>query len=194
MRLFGPLYERTLALAAHPRAPALLALVSAAESVVFPVPPDVMLVPMALAAPHRAFRLATLCTLASVVGGLLGWLLGRFALNLVYPWIEGSGRAELFAEVETLFAMHGFWIVLTAGFTPIPYKLFTIGAGAFGVAWLPFLIASLLGRGGRFFLVAGLIRFGGERMERAIRRRVEALGWLFLGAMLIVAGWWWWHR
>lgn len=191
MRLFAPLYERTLALAAHPRAPALLAVVSAAESVVFPVPPDVMLVPMALAAPRRALRLAALCTFASVVGGLLGWLLGRFAMETLYPWIERSSAAAAFAEVERLFADYGFWIVLTAGFTPIPYKLFTVGAGAFGVALLPFLLASVIGRGGRFFLLAGLIHFGGERMERAIRRQVETLGWLFLGAALIAALWWW---
>ncbi len=191
MRLFAPLYERTLALAAHPRAPALLVVVSAAESVIFPVPPDVMLVPMALAAPRRALRLAALCTFASVLGGLLGWLLGRFAMEALYPWIERSTWAAGFAEVERLFAAHGFWIVLTAGFTPIPYKLFTVGAGAFGVALLPFLLASVIGRGGRFFLLAGLIRFGGERMELAIRRQVEMLGWLFLAAALIAALWWW---
>jgi membrane protein YqaA with SNARE-associated domain len=190
MRLFGPLYERTLALAAHPRAPAWLAGVSAAESVFFPVPPDVMLVPMALATPRRALRLAAICTLASVVGGLLGWLLGRFAMEAIYPWIAGSSWALSLAEVERLFAQYGFWIVLTAGFTPIPYKLFTLGAGAFGVALLPFLLASVLGRGGRFFLVAGLIRFAGERVDRAIRHRVETLGWIFLAAVLLVALWW----
>lgn len=190
MRLFGPLYERTLALAAHPRAPAWLAGVSAAESVFFPVPPDVMLVPMALARPRRALRLAAICTFASVVGGLLGWLLGRFAMEAIYPWIAGSSWALSLAEVERLFAEYGFWIVLTAGFTPIPYKLFTLGAGAFGVALLPFLLASVLGRGGRFFLVAGLIRFAGERVDRVIRHRVETLGWIFLAAVLLVALWW----
>ncbi|MDW8479831.1 MAG: VTT domain-containing protein [Xanthomonadales bacterium] len=191
MRLFGPLYDRTLALARHPRAPLLLGAVSAAESVVFPVPPDVMLIPMSLAAPRRALAFATLCTLASVAGGLLGWLLGRLALEAVYPWIESAGYAEGLVAVRELFSDHGFWIVLTAGFTPIPYKLFTVGAGAFGVGLLPFLLASLLGRGGRFFLVAGLIRLGGERMEMAIRARVERLGWIFLLAVVLLGAWWW---
>lgn len=191
MRLFRPLYERTLALASHPRAPAMLVLVSAAESVAFPVPPDVMLVPMALAAPARALYFALLCTLASVGGGLIGWLLGHFAMEAIAPWLERFGRMDALAAVERLFADHGFWIVLTAGFTPIPYKIFTLGAGAFGVPLVPFLLASLLGRGGRFFLLAGLIRFGGERLELAIRHQVERIGWLFLLAVLSVGVWWW---
>lgn len=180
MRLFAPLYDRCLRWAAHPHAERYMAGLSAAESVVFPVPPDVMLAPMTLARPAAWARFAAICTIASVVGGLLGYLLGHLALELVLPLIEAAGKADAFAEIQRQFVRYGFWIVFIAGFTPIPYKLFTVAAGATGIGLLPFVLASLVGRGGRFFLVTGLIAMGGARMESVLRRYVEALGWLLL--------------
>lgn len=177
MRLFGPIYDRCLQWAAHHRAPGFLAAMSAAESVIFPVPPDVMLAPMTLARPQRWWRLAGICTLASVFGGLLGYALGMYALEAIWPWIERMGWDVRFFTVQGWFARYGFWIVLVAGFTPIPYKVFTIASGAAGMAMIPFVLGSLIGRGGRFFLVAGLVRLGGERLERMLRRYVEWLGW-----------------
>lgn len=191
MGLFEPIYRRTLALSEHRHAPRYLVAVSASESIFFPVPPDVMLIPMALAQPRRAWRFAALCTLASVVGGMIGFLLGAFAFELIEPLLHRFGYWDTFQQVQHLFASYGFWIILTAGFTPIPYKVFTIAAGAFGMPFLPFMMGSIIGRGGRFFLVAGLIRLGGERMEAQIRRNVEWLGWLAVALVLAAALWLW---
>jgi membrane protein YqaA with SNARE-associated domain len=184
MRIFGRIYERCLAWAAHRHAERYLAAVSAAESVVFPIPPDVMLAPMTLARPERGLRYATICTVASVLGGVLGFLLGAFALDAVMPWIERAGKRETFEQIHQLFATYGFWIVFIAGFTPIPYKIFTIASGAAGMGFLPFVLGSLVGRGGRFFLVAVLLRWGGARLEGSLRRYVEWIGW---GTLVVLA-------
>jgi membrane protein YqaA with SNARE-associated domain len=176
MRLFAPIYERTLALASHPRAPSILVVLSAAESIFFPVPPDVMLAPMTLAQPRRGLYYATICTAASVIGGLIGYMLGAFAFELISPLLHRFGYWDHFAHAQELFAKWGFWIVVLAGFSPIPYKVFTIASGVLGMALLPFVLGSIVGRGGRFFLVAGLIMWGGARMESTLRRHVELLG------------------
>jgi membrane protein YqaA with SNARE-associated domain len=189
MRLFGPIYDRCLVWARHHRAPRYLALLSAAESVIFPVPPDVMLAPMALARPKAWWRLAALCTVASVIGGLLGYVLGHFALEALWPWMVRMGWDDSFATVQSLFARYGFWIVFVAAFTPIPYKVFTIASGATGIALVPFLLGSLVGRGIRFFLVAGLIAWGGERLERGLRRYIEILGWAVALVVLLAVAW-----
>lgn len=192
MRLFAPLYDRTLALAAHRRAPAWLAALSASESIFFPIPPDVMLAPMTLAQPRHGLRYATICTIASVFGGLVGYLLGMFAFELIEPVLHRTGRWEAFQGVQELFVTWGFWIVLLAGFSPIPYKVFTIASGVMGVPWLVFLLGSVVGRGGRFFLVAGLIMLGGPAMERTLRRHVETLGWIAVALVVGVIVWLQW--
>jgi membrane protein YqaA with SNARE-associated domain len=189
MRLFGPIYERMLGWAGHRHAERYLAGLSAAESVVFPIPPDVMLAPMTLAVPQRWFRYALVCTVASVLGGLLGYLLGYYALEAVLPWVERAGHLGTFERVQELFVRYGFWIVFVAGFTPIPYKVFTIASGAASIGLLPFTLGSLVGRGGRFFLVAGLIRLGGARMEGLLRTYVEWLGWLVIMLAAVALLW-----
>lgn len=189
MRLFGPLYDRCLAWAGHRHAPAYMTALSAAESVIFPIPPDVMLAPMTLAKPRLWFRFALLCTIASVLGGLIGYLLGAFALELVLPWIERAGKLDAFHGVQALFQRYEFWIVFLGAFTPFPYKIFTIAAGATGIGILPFVIGSFVGRGTRFFLVTGLIRLGGERMAKMLRTYVEALGWLAIVLALALLAW-----
>ena len=185
MRLFGPLYDRVLGWAAHPKARWYLGGLSFAESSFFPIPPDVMLAPMALARPVDAWRLALLTTLTSVAGGVLGYLIGYFALDLIEPWLVSVGYWDGYLQVRGWFQTWGFWAVLAAGFSPIPYKLFTIAAGALGMFLPVFVLASIIGRGGRFFLVAGLIRWGGAPMEARLRRNVEFLGWLFVGLLLV---------
>jgi membrane protein YqaA with SNARE-associated domain len=187
MRLFGPLYDRVLSWAAHPKARWYLGGLSFAESSFFPVPPDVMLAPMTLARPVDAWRLALLTTVTSVAGGMLGYLIGYFALDLVEPWMVSAGHWEAYLEARTWFQTWGFWAVLAAGFSPIPYKLFTIAAGALAMFLPVFVLASLVGRGGRFFLVAGLIRWGGAPMEARLRRHVEFLGWLLV--ILLLFAW-----
>ncbi len=185
MRLFGPLYDRVLGWAAHPKARWYLGGLSFAESSFFPVPPDVMLAPMTLARPADAWRLATLTTVTSVAGGVLGYVIGYFALDLIEPWLVSAGYWEGYLQARDWFQTWGFWAVLAAGFSPIPYKLFTIAAGALAMFLPVFVLASLVGRGGRFFLVAGLIRWGGAPMEARLRRHVEFLGWLLVGLLLL---------
>jgi membrane protein YqaA with SNARE-associated domain len=187
MKLFGPLYDRVLSWAAHPKARWYLAGLSFTESSFFPIPPDVMLAPMTLARPIDAWRLAMLTTLASVAGGVLGYLIGFFALDLVEPWMVSAGYWDGYLQVREWFQAWGFWAVLAAGFSPIPYKLFTIAAGALAMFLPVFVIASIIGRGGRFFLVAGLIRWGGAPMEARLRRHVEFLGWLLV--ILLLFAW-----
>ena len=190
MRLFGPVYDRCLCWSGHRHAERYLAGMSAAESIFFPIPPDVMLAPMVLAKPQRWFRLATRCTLASVIGGLVGYLLGAFALEAIWPVLEAWGKTGVFEQIQALFSRYGFWIVFVAGFTPIPYKIFTIASGATGIGLIPFTLGSLVGRGGRFFLVAALIAWGGPRMAPLLRRYVEGIGWAVVAAVLAGLLWW----
>ncbi len=186
MKLFGPLYDKVLTWAAHPKAPWYLGGLSFAESSFFPVPPDVMLAPMTLARPASAFRLATITTLTSVAGGLAGYAIGHFAFDAVATWMQSAGYWEAYIRVQTWFTEWGFWAILAAGFSPIPYKVFTIAAGALSMFLVPFVLASAIGRGARFFLVAYLIRWGGEPMEQRLRQNVEILGWIFV-ALLVLA-------
>lgn len=185
MKLFSALYERALRWSRHPHADYYLGALAVAESSFFPIPPDVMLAPMTLARPTHWWRLAALTTAASVIGGALGYLIGYFALDSVMPWVERAGYLAAYERASAVFLEWGFWAVLIAGFSPIPYKVFTISAGALSMAFPGFILASAIGRGGRFFLVAGLIRLGGERMEGRIRRHVDTLGWLTV--LIIVA-------
>lgn len=182
MQLFTRLYDLSLRGARHRHAPRYLAGLSFAESSFFPIPPDVMLMPMALAQPQRAWYFAALTTLASVIGGLAGYAIGYFALDWVAPLIGEGGRwAGGYNRASTWFQEWGFWAVLLAGFSPIPYKVFTISAGALSMAFLPFVVASAIGRGARFFLVAGLLAWGGASMEARIRLYVERIGWALVG-------------
>ncbi|MDJ0657289.1 MAG: YqaA family protein [Xanthomonadales bacterium] len=189
MALFEPLYDKALKWSAHRHAPYYLVGLSASESVFFPVPPDVMLIPMTLAQRARGWAFAALCTVASVVGGLVGYLLGYYAFTLMEPLIERAGYTHAFEMAQQSFETYGFWVVLAAGFSPIPYKVFTIASGVAGMPFLPYVLGSILGRGGRFFLVAGLIVLGGERMADGIRRHVEWLGWLVVALIAVVLAW-----
>ncbi len=186
MKIFSALYERVLGWSRHPHAPWYLGGLSFAESSFFPVPPDVMLAPMALAKPQQAWRLAMLTTLASVLGGILGYLIGVFAFDYVTPWLQQMGYWSAYLKVNEWFGIWGFWAVFLAGFSPIPYKLFTISAGVMGMAFFPFLLASAIGRGGRFFLVAGLMRWGGEKMEQSLRLYIDRISWALVIVLLVL--------
>jgi membrane protein YqaA with SNARE-associated domain len=178
--LFKRLYDQVLAWSSHPRAPAILSGLSFAESSFFPVPPDVMLGPMCLARPARAGCFASLCTLSSVAGGLLGYLIGRLAFHWIEPWLMSSSYADVFLSAVASFERWGAIYILVAGFTPIPYKIFTIGAGVVGMPILPFMLGSVVGRGARFFLVAGLIRLMGDKAADRLRAWVDTIGWVVL--------------
>ncbi len=170
----------------HPHAPRYLGALSFAESSFFPIPPDVMLAPMALARPERAWSYALLTTLASVIGGALGYLIGLLAFDLIEPLLHRAGYWEHYQAVGVWFQRWGFWAVLLAGFSPIPYKLFTIAAGVIAMSFPLFMLASLVGRGTRFFLVAGLMKWGGARMEQGLRRYIDRIGWLSVVLLVVI--------
>lgn len=177
MSLFGPIYDRLLRWSRHDAAPWYLAGLSFAEASFFPIPPDVMLAPMSLARPDRALRFALITSLASVAGGLAGYAIGYYALDLAVPLLRDLGYWDNYQTVRDWFEQWGFWAVFIAGFSPIPYKLFTIAAGATGMPLAGFVLASVTGRSSRFFLVAGLIRWGGPAMEHRLRRHIDSIGW-----------------
>jgi membrane protein YqaA with SNARE-associated domain len=180
-------YDSVLALAASRHAPWWLAAISFAESSFFPIPPDALLIPMCLARPQRAWRLAQVCTVASVLGGAFGYYIG-------YALFETAGRALIdfygiqgrFDAFRTTFAEYGLWIILGKGLTPIPYKFVTVAAGLAHFDFTTFMAASVLTRGGRFFLVAGLLHFFGEPMRDFIERRLTLV--TTIGVVGIVGG------
>ncbi len=178
MQLFTRLYQNVIKAAASRRAPALLSLLSFVESFILPFPPpDVMLAPMALAKPARAAYFATLTLIASVLGGVVGYLIGAFGFDLVQPYIQQWGYQDAFDRATGWFEVWGFWAVLVAGFSPVPYKIFTISAGVLSLAFLPFMLASILGRGARFFLVALTLATLGPAIEARLMRYIELIGW-----------------
>jgi membrane protein YqaA with SNARE-associated domain len=185
MKIFSTLYDRALAWSRHPHAERYLAAVSFTESAFFPIPPDVLLAPMTLARPQRWWRLAAITTVTSVLGGLLGYVIGYLALEAVAPVLQRVGYWPYFETAEDWFDRYGFWAIFAAGFTPIPYKVFTVAAGAVHMALLPFVAGSLIGRGARFFLVAALVRYGGAPIEQHIRRYIDWLGWGTLALLLL---------
>jgi membrane protein YqaA with SNARE-associated domain len=184
VNIFSPLYDLAMRWARHRHAPWYLGGLSFAESSFFPIPPDVMLAPMSLANPARAWWFAALTTVTSVAGGLFGYLIGVFAFDLVEPLIHEMGYWGKYEQARAWFGEWGFWAIFLAGFSPIPYKVFTITAGVISMALAPFVIASFIGRGARFFLVAALMAWGGERMEKTLRRYIDRIGWILV--LLIV--------
>jgi membrane protein YqaA with SNARE-associated domain len=187
MKFFSAIYDWTLKWAEHKFAPSILALLTFAESVFFPIPPDVLLAPMVLAKPEKAWRLASLTTIASIVGGSVGYLLGYWMFEpWIQPLITDFGYQARFDTAMGWFSEWGVWVVFIAGFSPIPYKLFTVSAGFLHMAFLPFLMASAIGRGMRFFLVAGLIQWGGSAMEKNLRKWIDVLGWGFVALIIII--------
>ena len=187
MKIFSALYQWTLRWAEHKFAPRILAMLTFAESIFFPIPPDVLLAPMVLAKPENAWKLASLTTVASVIGGVVGYSLGYLMFDpWILPIIIDFGYQARFDKIMLWFAEWGVWVVFLAGFSPIPYKLFTVSAGFLHMAFLPFLFVSAIGRGIRFFLVAGIIKWGGAPMETKLRQYIDILGWCIVGLILIV--------
>ena len=185
MKIFSKLYDKVMRWSVHRHALWYLGGLSFAESSFFPVPPDVMLAPMSLARPARAYQFAMVTTLASVSGGILGYLVGRLAFGIVEPWIVAWQYSDALEYAQQWFNDYGFWAIFLAGFSPIPYKIFTVTAGVFGVSIPVFLIASTVGRAGRFLLVGALVGWGGPAIQPFIEKY---LGWLTLAfvALLIL--------
>ena len=183
--IFKGLYDWCMRCAAHRHAERYLAGVSIIESIFFPVPTALMVAPMAVARPERAVRIALIATVTSVLGGLFGYALGYYAIAAVEPVIQSAGYWEKYMTAQDWFTRWGFWAVVVAGFSPIPFKLFTISAGAMSMAIPPFLFAALIGRSGHFFLVSLSMAWAGPKLEPVVRRYIEWLGWATVLTLLV---------
>lgn len=184
--MFKALYNWTLALSASPRAPRALAAVSFAESSFFPVPPDIMLVPMVMAKPEKAWNYATICTIASVLGGVLGYAIGALLYDTVGAWlISLYGYGNKMDSFRQLYQEHGHWIILIKGLTPIPYKLVTIASGLAGYDLFMFILLSLITRAGRFFIVAGAMNRFGAPLRRMIEANLTLVGVVTIAAIIL---------
>ena len=181
------LYDMTIKWAIHPRAPFFLALLSFAESSFLPVPPDVMLAPMSMAKPKSAWYYALIATLFSVIGGVFGYFLGYFLFeSLIYSVIVKFGYLNTYQTVLQWFNNWGFLAVLLAGATPIPYKLFTISAGVLRFSLPGFIVASILGRGLRFFLLSSLMKFNGAKIDQFCRKFFAKYSKMVLMAIILL--------
>lgn len=185
MKLFTPIYQWTLRQSEHPKAPWVLGGMSAAESVFFPIPPDVLLAPMVLAKPEKTFQFALITTIFSMLGGIVGYLLGVVIWEQLLPLLMEWGYGGKIDTITQWFEEYGLWVLFLAGFSPIPYKLFTLTSGAMAVAFIPFVVVSFVSRGARFFLVAYLMRWGGKRYGEKIETWVEWLGWLVVALVTL---------
>ena len=181
------LYDWTLGLAGHRHALWALAVVAFIESSFFPIPPDVLMIPMILARPNRAFLIAAIALVASVLGGLFGYAIGAFAFEtLGQPILASLGKADSMAEFSQRFNDFGFWAVLTAGVTPFPFKVITIMSGWTGMPLMTFLLTSILARGLRFFIVAALLWRFGAPIRDFIEKRLGLMFTLFV--ILLIGG------
>ena len=179
------LYNWTMSLAEHPRALWLLAFIAFIEASVFPIPPDVLMIPMILARPSRAWLIAGVALVSSVAGGLLGYLIGaQFYEQIGRPILESVGKADAMAEYNSRFNDFGFWPVLIAGITPFPFKVITIMSGWTGLPLLTFFATSIIARGLRFFIVAGLLWKYGAPIRDFIERRLGLMFTLFVIILL----------
>lgn len=186
MRIFEKMYDTTLRWARHKHAQYYLLILGVCESIFFPIPPDVMLAPMALANRKKAWFYAGITTVSSVIGGACGYLLGWLAFDAyIEPLIIEWGYAERLEMAINWFKEYGIGVVFLAGFSPIPYKIFTVSAGFLGMAFTPFMVVSTISRAMRFYLVAGLMYWGGEIMEQKLRKYMDWIGWttIFLAVL-----------
>ncbi len=185
--MFRPMYDWVLRLAHHRHALRSLGIVSFAESSFFPIPPDVMLVPMVLARREQAYLIATVCTVASVLGGIFGYAIGYYLWDSVGQWLVQLYHME--AKIETLrqgYADYGAAIILLKGLTPIPFKLVTLASGFFAFNFPLFVILATITRAARFFIIAALLRRFGEPVQAFIEKRLNLFAWGFL--ILLVGG------
>ena len=185
MKILNKLYNETVRLAGHVKATYYLFVLSLAESSFFPIPPDVMLAPMCLAKPNRVWRFALITTIGSVIGGILGYLIGKFSFDYIEPILINFGYITAYESSVYWFNKWGFWAILIAGFSPIPYKVFTIAAGVLNMAFIPFVIGSIIGRGGRFYLVAFLVKLFGTKIDSILKKYMDRIAWILVFLIII---------
>ncbi|WP_439239627.1 YqaA family protein [Lonepinella sp. BR2919] len=177
MNIFGAMYDKTMQWSRHRFAVFWLCLVSFIEAIFFPVPPDVMLIPMSMSKPKDALKLAFYTALASVMGGMIGYGLGYYAFDFVQGYIIKLGYQPYWDTAISWFEKWGILVVFVAGFSPIPYKIFTIAAGVMQMVFLPFVATAFISRLARFVLVAKLAAWGGEKFAAKLRKSIELIGW-----------------
>ena len=180
-------YDWTLSWAEHPQAQVALFFIALIEASVFPIPPDVLLIALALGRPELGMRLAFLATAGSLAGAAAGYLIGMLLfVSVAQPLLEFYGAMEQFNHVQALFREYGLWVVLIAGFSPVPFKVITIAAGTFGLSFPGFMVATCISRGTRFLLEGGLLQWGGVRLRGMVERHFEVL--TIAVVLLVVAG------
>ena len=175
--LFPSSYDAIMSWAKSKYAVSILSTVSFVESFIFPIPPDLLLIPLSISNPRKAYYFAMLTTFFSVLGGVIGYLIGIYFADLFLStlgWMFDEKSVETTIE---WMAEWGVMVVLISGFSPIPYKIFTVASGFTGLTFIPFLIASFLGRGMRFFLIGFIISKGGDNLEKKLRKYSEVIGW-----------------
>lgn len=191
--LFSGLYQYALDKAEHPRALHWLALFTVVEAVIFPIPVIVMLMPMILAQPKRAWWLATFTVAFSVIGAVVGYGLGAFAFDwLLHDFFMNMGYMHYFDQVSEWFHQYGIFCILAGSIVPIPFKVFTVAAGVVGMPFLPFILGCLISRSLRYYLVAAFCYFGKNHIETFMVRYMDRMGWLFIGCGLML--WWVWPK
>lgn len=181
--IFKAFYDRCMSWAEHKHRERYLVGVSIFESFIFPLPTALLMIPMVIATPNKWVRLATITTVMSALGALVGYFLGNVLITVIEPWIINMGWWDQLLMAKDEFAKHGVWAVAIGAITPAPFKLFTITAGMLSMSLLPFIMAALLGRAVHFYLIAGLMAWAGPKMEPTIRKYIEWLGW----AVILVA-------
>lgn len=185
-QLVRKIYDSVIHLSASRHALAWLFVISFVESSFFPIPPDIMLIPMILATPKQAWKIAGVCTIASVIGAYLGYIIGFYFFGLIAePLLQFYGYLDKFNEFKNLYSEYGAWIVFGAGITPFPYKIITIASGVVKLNLVVFTIASIIARGLRFFVIAWLLKAYGEKMRIFIEKN---LGWLSVLFLLLLIG------
>lgn len=185
MKIFGAMYDKTMEWSKHRFATFWLSFVSFIEAIFFPIPPDVMLIPMSMSKPQSAVKFALFTAIASVVGGMIGYAIGYYAFDLVQEYIIKLGYQAHWETAISWFKQWGVLVVFVAGFSPIPYKVFTIAAGVMQMAFLPFVATAFISRAARFLLVAKLAAWGGEKFAAKLRRSIEVIGWSVVALAVI---------
>jgi len=179
------MYDKTMQWSTHRYATFWLSFVSFIEAIFFPIPPDVMLIPMSMSKPKSAVRFALYTAVASAVGGMLGYALGYYAFDFVQHYIQQWGYQAHWNTAISWFKQWGILVVFVAGFSPIPYKVFTICAGVMQMAFLPFVITAFVSRAARFLIVAKLAAWGGEKFAAKLRKSIEIIGWSVVALAVI---------
>ena len=181
------LYLWTLNKAKHPKAPWFLGFISFIESSVFPIPPDVLLVPMMIVKKNKIWLLATICTLSSVLGAIIGYLIGAFLFESFGTYIINFYNfSDKFDQYKFYYDEYSFWLVLIAGFSPFPYKIITIASGFFSLNIFIFIILSIIARGLRYFLIGFLIWYFGKTIEKFIEKNLNTLTIIFIVVLIII--------